>query len=148
MWCFLPPPLPPSFVFIIRPKTHIFFLSFLLLPFIFLTQRSDTYSYHPSLPLSLPPQDPLIVYSSNIFAIMALRSLYTLVATAVNTLEYIKPSVALVLAFVGAKMIAEFFHVEVPISVSLLVVMSLLGGGIGLSVLKQKMTARNAEAKR
>ena len=37
---------------------------------------------------------------------MALRSLYTLVATAVNTLEYIKPSVALVLAFVGAKMIA------------------------------------------
>lgn len=38
-----------------------------------------------------PHQDPLIVYSSNIFAIMALRSLYTLVATAVNTLEYIKP---------------------------------------------------------
>ena len=100
-----------------------------------------------SLPPSLPPQDPLIVYSSNIFAIMALRSLYTLVATAINTLEYIKPSVALVLAFVGAKMIAEFFHVEVPISVSLLVVMFLLGGGIGLSVLKQKMTARNAGAK-
>ncbi|GAB5035562.1 Hypothetical protein NocV09_02700980 [Nannochloropsis oceanica] len=93
-------------------------------------------------------KDPLIVYSSNIFAIMALRSLYTLVATAVNTLEYIKPSVALVLAFVGGKMIAEFFHVEVPISVSLLVVMSLLGGGIGLSVLKQRFTARNAETKR
>lgn len=93
-------------------------------------------------------KDPLIVYSSNIFAIMALRSLYTLVATAVNTLEYIKPSVALVLAFVGGKMIAEFFHVEVPISVSLLVVMSLLGGGIGLSVLKQRFTARNAGTKR
>ncbi|TFJ85263.1 hypothetical protein NSK_003686 [Nannochloropsis salina CCMP1776] len=88
-------------------------------------------------------KDPLIVYSSNIFAIMALRSLYTLVATAVNSLEYIKPSVALVLAFVGGKMIAEFFHVEVPISVSLAVVMSLLGGGIGLSLLKQRVLARS-----
>lgn len=95
----------------------------------------------PSLPPP-SPQDPLIVYSSNIFAIMALRSLYTLVATAVNSLEYIKPSVALVLAFVGGKMIAEFFHVEVPISVSLAVVMSLLGGGIGLSLLKQRVLAR------
>jgi len=147
MWCSLPPSLPPSLVRIfIRLKLEV--LPFLFIPFNLLTQRCGTSSHRPSLPPSLPPQDPLIVYSSNIFAIMALRSLYTLVATAVNTLEYIKPSVALVLAFVGAKMIAEFFHVEVPISVSLLVVMSLLGGGIGLSVLKQKMTVRNAGAKR
>lgn len=94
---------------------------------------------------------------------MALRSLYTLVATAVNTLEYIKPvrptsspspappphppsyttppnpqAVALVLAFVGIKMGLEFYHVEVPISASLGVVVSILGGGIGLSLLKQR----------
>ena len=86
-------------------------------------------------------QDPLIVYSSNVFAIMALRSLYTLVATAVNTLEYIKPAVALVLGFVGVKMVLEFFHFEVGISVSLGVVISILGGGIGLSVLKRRLSA-------
>lgn len=73
---------------------------------------------------------------------MALRSLYTLVATAVNTLEYIKPSVALVLAFVGIKMALEFFHYEVSIGTSLAVVMGILGGGIGASVIKRNYTQK------
>lgn len=42
------------------------------------------------------------------------------------------------LAFVGIKMGLEFYHYEVPISASLGVVVSILGGGIGLSLLKQK----------
>jgi predicted tellurium resistance membrane protein TerC len=84
-------------------------------------------------------QDPLIVYSSNVFAIMALRSLYTLVASAVNSLEYIKPAVALVLAFVGFKMGLEYFHVEVGTTLSLGVVVSILSGGVGLSLLKKRL---------
>jgi predicted tellurium resistance membrane protein TerC len=84
------------------------------------------------------------VYSSNIFAIMALRSLYTLVSAAVNHLEYIKPAVALVLAFVGVKMGLEYFHVEVSIAVSLGVVISILSGGVGASLIKRRLTAARA----
>lgn len=79
-------------------------------------------------------QDPLVVYSSNIFAIMALRSLYTVVAKAVSEWHYLKPAVALVLGFVGVKMILEYFHVTVGTDFSLGVICTLLGGGVGLSV--------------
>ena len=50
-------------------------------------------------------QDLLVVYSSNIFAILGLRSLYTLVAKAVQDLPYLRPAVALVLAFIGLKVV-------------------------------------------
>lgn len=57
-----------------------------------------------------------------VFAICAMRSIYTLVQHAISDLPYLKPAVALVLGFVGAKMFAEFFHYEVSIGVSLSVV--------------------------
>lgn len=79
-------------------------------------------------------QDPLVVYSSNIFAIMALRSLYTVVAKAVAEWHYLKPAVALVLGFVGSKMILEYFHYHVGTDVSLGVISTLLAGGVAMSV--------------
>jgi tellurite resistance protein TerC len=79
-------------------------------------------------------QDPLVVYSSNIFAIMALRSLYTVVAKAVAEWHYLKPAVALVLGFVGSKMILEYFHFHVGTDVSLGVISTLLAGGVAMSV--------------
>mmetsp|Transcript_38452 Transcript_38452/g.49747 ORF Transcript_38452/g.49747 Transcript_38452/m.49747 type:complete len:344 (-) Transcript_38452:752-1783(-) len=84
-------------------------------------------------------QDLLIVYSSNIFAILGLRSLYTLVAKAVSELPYLRPAVALVLAFIGLKMILEFFHFPIPIGISLFIVFMLLSGGILLSLYHQHM---------
>ena len=82
--------------------------------------------------------DGLIVYSSNIFAIAALRAFYTLIARAVASLPYLRPAVALILGFVGLKMGAEYFHVEIPTTVSLGVIAALLGGGIGLSLLERR----------
>ena len=90
-------------------------------------------------------KDPLIVYSSNIFAIIALRSLYTLVASAMTSLHYIKPSVALVLGFVGIKMILEYLHIEVSIGASLSVVIGILATGIIASLIKQKQLMKEAE---
>merc|ERR1712038_938325 len=81
-------------------------------------------------------KDPLIVYASNIFAIMALRSLYTIVAVAVSSFHYLKPAVALVLGFVGIKMIAEYFHVEISTGTSLAVICSLLGAGVVASIVE------------
>jgi len=79
-------------------------------------------------------QDPMVVYASNIFAILALRSLYTVVATAVSEWKYLQPAVALVLGFVGCKMIGEYFHHHVSTATSLGVIGSLLGGGVALSL--------------
>ena len=72
------------------------------------------------------------------FAIMGLRSLYTILSKAATDLEYLEPAVAVVLAFIGSKMIAEYFGYYVPTEIALGVVATLLSGGIGLSILNKK----------
>ena len=79
-------------------------------------------------------KDPFIVYSSNIFAIAALRSLYQVLSAAIAGLPYLRPAVALILGFVGLKMLAEYYHIHVPTSWSLGVIVATLGGGILLSL--------------
>ncbi len=74
-------------------------------------------------------RDPFIVYSSNLFAIMGLRSLYFLLAGIMNSFQYLSYGLSFVLIFIGLKMlVAGFFHI--PIGVSLAVVL----GTITLSV--------------
>lgn len=80
-------------------------------------------------------QDPFIVYTSNLFAILSLRQLYTLISKAVGELKYLQTAVALVLGFIGVKMIAEYAGAEIPTEASLAVVVTMLGGGVGASLL-------------
>ncbi len=68
------------------------------------------------------------------FAIMGLRSLYTVLSKAASDLKYLEPAVAIVLGFIGSKMILEFFGMHFPTELSLGVVITLLSGGICLSV--------------
>jgi len=79
-------------------------------------------------------ENPLVVFSSNMFAIMGLRSLYTILSKAASDLEYLEPAVGIVLGFIGVKMIAEYFGTVIPTEYALAVVATLLSGGIGLSV--------------
>jgi TerC family integral membrane protein len=79
--------------------------------------------------------DPLIIYTSNMFAILSLRSLYSFVSTVMTELRFLDKAVALVLGFIGLKMLLEFVDVAVPTDVSLLVVGLLLGGGVAASML-------------
>ncbi|KAI8465503.1 MAG: integral membrane protein TerC family-domain-containing protein [Monoraphidium minutum] len=79
--------------------------------------------------------DPFIVYTSNLFAIMSLRSLYAFVSTVMTELRFLDKAVAIVLAFIGAKMLAEFGGAEVPTAASLLFVGAALGGGVAASLL-------------
>jgi predicted tellurium resistance membrane protein TerC len=72
------------------------------------------------------------------FAILGLRSLFIILSKAAEELEYLETAVAIILGFIGSKMIAEYFGVIVPTEVSLGVVISLLGGGIGLSLLEKE----------
>jgi len=68
------------------------------------------------------------------FAIMGLRSLYTILSKAASDLEYLEPAVAIVLGFVGSKLVGEYFGYEIPTIISLGVVATFLGGGVGLSL--------------
>jgi TerC family integral membrane protein len=80
-------------------------------------------------------KDPFIAFTSNGFAILGLRALYPLVARAVDEFKYLTPAVALVLAFIGGKLIVgELMHVEVSTITSLAVVASTLVAGVGASI--------------
>jgi len=83
-------------------------------------------------------KDTFIVYTSNIFAILGLRSLYFAVAGIMGFFRYLKVGLAFVLTFVGAKMLAAYFNFEIPIVLSLLVIVSILAISILASVLIRK----------
>ncbi len=76
-----------------------------------------------------------IVYSSNVFAILGLRALYFLLASVLERLEYLKVGLALVLIFVGAKMIAEpWLHISVGLSLRIVVGMLVVAVVVSLLV--------------
>jgi tellurite resistance protein TerC len=84
-------------------------------------------------------RDPFIVYTSNIFAILGLRSLYFLLAGIIDKFCYLKVGLGLVLAFVGFKMVISDFY-QIPIGVSLAVVASFLGASIIASLVNPPVT--------
>jgi tellurite resistance protein TerC len=77
--------------------------------------------------------DPFIVLTSNIFAILGLRSLYFVLAGAAARFKYVQPGLALVLVFVGVKMALSDW-VKIPVLASLAVIVVLVGGSIVASL--------------
>ncbi|ATP56634.1 hypothetical protein CPT03_09175 [Pedobacter ginsengisoli] len=78
---------------------------------------------------AIAPDDPLILYTSNIFAILGLRALYFLLANFIYMFSLLKYGLAIILAFIGVKMvIAPFYHISSPLS------LSIVGGVLVLSV--------------
>lgn len=82
-------------------------------------------------------RDPFIVFTSNIFAILGLRALYFLLAGVVEKFHHLKTGLALVLAFVGVKMLIVDL-VKIPIGLSLGVIALLLVGSVLASLLFPK----------
>ena len=64
----------------------------------------------------------LVIYTSNIFAILGLRSLFFLLKGAVDKFSHLQQGIAFVLIFIGLKMLVEIFHIKVPVYISLLVI--------------------------
>jgi len=83
-------------------------------------------------------QDPFIVYTSNIFAILGLRALYFALAALIHRFAYLKYALALVLVFIGAKIFLVGFIGKIPPVVSLSVTLGLLIGGVLLSLYKTR----------
>jgi tellurite resistance protein TerC len=90
-------------------------------------------------------QDPFIVYTSNVFAILGLRSLYFVLRGAVDKFHYLKVSLAAVLTFVGVKMVLTDIY-KIPVALSLAVVATLLAIGIVASVIRNRRHGGGAEA--
>jgi tellurite resistance protein TerC len=93
-------------------------------------------------------QDPLIVYTSNVFAILGLRSLYFLLAGVMDKFHYLKLGLAAVLVFVGVKMLLPDLSMlitgiayKIPTAVSLSVVAAILGLAVVASMLRARRMA-------
>ena len=107
-----------------------------LLPVLVVVEATDVVFAVDSIPaIFAVTKDPFIVYTSNIFAILGLRSFYFVLASAMGKFRYLKVGLGVVLLFVGVKMVISEW-VEIPIELSLLVVVAVLGGSVLLSRLR------------
>lgn len=79
--------------------------------------------------------DPFIVFTSNVFAILGLRSLYFLLARAVNAFRFLKQGLGVVLAFAGVKMLLAHTAWKFDNALALGVIASTLGASVALSLL-------------
>jgi len=123
--------------FFIRDKRRSYATPLFLV--LLVIESSDLIFAVDSIPAVLAiSQDRFIVYTSNIFAILGLRSLYFAVSGIMGYFRYLKVGLAFVLSFVGLKMLASYFHFEIPILLSLAVIISILLLSIIASVLIKK----------
>jgi tellurite resistance protein TerC len=91
--------------------------------------------------------DPFIVYTSNIFAILGLRALYFALAAMIHRFKYLKYALALVLVFIGSKIFLVGIIGKIPPVISLSVTFGLLAAGVIVSLIKTRGTAPALESK-
>lgn len=92
-------------------------------------------------------QHRLVIYTSNIFAVLGLRSLFFLLKGAVNKFAHLQQGIAIVLVFIGLKMLVEFFDIHVPVYVSLLVILVCIAASIVYSISVETQRASSATGK-
>jgi len=90
--------------------------------------------------------DPFIVYTSNIFAILGLRALYFALAAMIHRFKYLKYALALVLVFIGSKIYLVGIIGKIPPVISLSVTFGLIAGGIAVSLWKTRGQTGDAPA--
>jgi len=89
--------------------------------------------------------DPLVVYTSNIFAILGLRALYFAISGMVNEFHYLKYGLSLILMFVGLKMLISKFY-KVPLVVALMFIVLVMIGSIIASVFCAPVTSHSNQS--
>ncbi len=91
-------------------------------------------------------KDPLVIYTSNIFAVLGLRSLFFLLRSAVSKFDYLQQGIAIVLIFIGVKMLGEHYlnqwmNKTVQVFLSLGVILLCISGSIVYSIYRSKVDA-------
>ncbi|MBM7868578.1 tellurite resistance protein TerC [Clostridium pascui] len=87
--------------------------------------------------------DSFIVYTSNMFAIMGLRSLYFLLVKINDAFKYVKYGVALILVFTGIKLCILMFHVEIQVVLSVAIIFAILLASVIFSIMMKKNEDKN-----
>ena len=83
-------------------------------------------------------QDKLVIYSSNIFAVMGLRSMFFLLSSIIKRFAYLQQGISFILIFIGVKMLLEVFNFHIPTLLSLFIILVALGGAILFSRVMEK----------
>jgi tellurite resistance protein TerC len=83
-------------------------------------------------------QNKMVIYTSNIFAVLGLRSLFFLLKNSFDKFKHLKEGIAIILIFIGVKMLIEYFGIKLHIAVSLAVIVLCLGGSVLFSIYKNK----------
>jgi tellurite resistance protein TerC len=90
-------------------------------------------------------QDPFLIFTSNVFAILGLRSMYFALAALLQQFRYLKYSLVFLLAFIGAKMLLKHVY-HIPLPLSLGVIILALAAGFIVSMIATRAEAREKEA--
>ena len=125
--------------FFVKKEGKIFVTSLLLT--LLLIESSDIVFAVDSIPAVIAiTRDPFVIITSNIFAVLGLRSLYFALAGIVDMFRYLKYGVAFILFFVGVKMlISEYYHIPTHLSLAVIILSLVLS--VILSVLHKKETS-------
>ena len=119
-----------------------------LLPVLLVVEFTDLIFAVDSIPaIFAVTTDPFLVYTSNVFAILGLRSMYFLLSGIIHKFVYLKYGLAFILTFVGLKMVAADF-VHVPVIVSLGVIVVAIGVSIAASLWRRQNAAQSASMSR
>ncbi|MDB5192032.1 MAG: TerC/Alx family metal homeostasis rane protein [Segetibacter sp.] len=127
--------LEPNGRYIIRSKGKVFFTTLFLV--VMMLAATDIVFAVDSIPTVVSlvkdraedpftADDKLVIYSSNIFAVLGLRSLFFLLRGAVNKFDYLQQGIAVVLIFIGVKMLIEYFDIHISIYISLAIIVASL----------------------
>jgi tellurite resistance protein TerC len=128
-----------KFSVIINGKRHytMLFVVFIMLAF------TDVIFALDSIPAVFAiTQNGMLVYTSNIFAVLGLRSLFFALRGAVHKFRYLKEGIAVILIFIGAKMLVDYFGFHLPVIASLIVIVVCFTGSILLSIYKNFLESK------
>jgi tellurite resistance protein TerC len=123
--------------FFVREKGKIYFTVLFLI--ILLVETTDIIFAVDSIPAAFSiTQDPFVVFTSNVYAIMGLRALFFLIEGVVHKFHHLQKGLSFILIFIGVKMLADIFGIHLSSYVSFVIIMAALGLSLLLSILFPK----------
>lgn len=130
--------------FFVKLKNHWYVTPLFLI--LLLVETTDIIFAFDSIPAVFAiSQNWFVIFTSNIFAVMGLRALFFLVEAILSKFRYLQQGISFVLIFIGSKMLAEFFHIEISSLISLGVIISTLFLAFLASVLIPEKKVKGGE---
>ena len=134
----------PEGAFMVRESGKLLFTPLFLV--IVLIETTDLIFAVDSIPAAFAiTQNPFLIYTSNIFAVMGLRAMFFLLAGIIDKFYLLQKGLSIILFFIGAKMLLEIWHIDVSVYLSFTVIIATLTLSIIFSVLIPRKAEAEAE---